>query len=165
MEQVLCYYVFILYIFVFEKYSYTIAGVIPAVIKYYKTYHKTPSDDGICKMLLTAGAMGMLYKRGASLSAAEVGCQGEIGVASSMASAALCEVMGGNVFQVTNAAEIAMEHSLGLTCDPVGGYVEIPCIERYIYALFDVFMICIYNGNILETLLVHQKPLHQQGWH
>ena len=77
-------------------------------------------------MLLTAASIGMLYKRGASLSAAEMGCQGEIGVASSMAAAALCEVMGGNVFQVANAAEIAMEHSLGLTCDPVGGFVEIP---------------------------------------
>lgn len=106
------------------------AGVIPAVIKYYKTFHKQATNEGIMSMLLTAGAIGMLYKRGASLSAAEVGCQGEIGVASSMAAAALCEVMGGNVFQVMNAAEIAMEHSLGLTCDPIGGFVEIPCIER-----------------------------------
>ena len=106
------------------------AGVIPSVIKYYETFHKNPSQKGIHDMLLTAACIGMLYKRGASLSAAEMGCQGEIGVASSMAAAALCEVMGGNVFQVGNAAEIAMEHSLGLTCDPVGGFVEIPCIER-----------------------------------
>jgi len=106
------------------------SGVIPAVIKYYKTFHKAPTEKGICDMLLTAASIGMLYKKGASLSAAEVGCQGEIGVASSMAAAALCEAMGGSVFQVANAAEIAMEHSLGLTCDPVGGYVEIPCIER-----------------------------------
>jgi len=106
------------------------AGVIPSVIKYYETFHKNPSEKGIHDMLLTAASIGMLYKRGASLSAAEMGCQGEIGVASSMAAAALCEVMGGSVFQVGNAAEIAMEHSLGLTCDPVGGYVEIPCIER-----------------------------------
>merc|ERR1712176_816971 len=106
------------------------AGVIPAVIKYYEKYHKAPTKQGICDMLLTAAAIGMLYKKGASLSAAEVGCQGEIGVAASMAAAALCEVMGGNVFQTANAAEIAMEHSLGLTCDPIGGFVEIPCIER-----------------------------------
>merc|ERR1712228_122003 len=106
------------------------AGVIPAVIKYYTKYHKSANDDGICNMLLTASGIGMLYKKGASLSAAEVGCQGEIGVAASMAAAALCEVMGGNILQVANAAEIAMEHSLGLTCDPIGGFVEIPCIER-----------------------------------
>eukprot|EP00483_Globobulimina_turgida_P009497 UN09516 len=106
------------------------AGVIPAVIKYYETFHRSASNKGICDMLLTCAAIGMLYKKGASLSAAEVGCQGEIGVASSMAAAALCEVMGGDISQVTNAAEIAMEHSLGLTCDPIGGFVEIPCIER-----------------------------------
>ena len=106
------------------------AGIIPAVIKYYCEYHKNPNEKGIQSMLMTAAAIGMLYKRGASISAAEVGCQGEVGVASSMAAAALCEVMGGTLEQVEAAAEIAMEHSLGLTCDPIGGYVQIPCIER-----------------------------------
>jgi len=106
------------------------AGIIPAVIKYYTKFHQNPTEDGICAMLLTSAAIGMLYKRGASISAAEVGCQGEVGVAASMAAAALTEILGGTLDQVENAAEIAMEHSLGLTCDPIGGYVQIPCIER-----------------------------------
>lgn len=106
------------------------AGVIPAVIKYYTQNVKGADDNGVMSMLLTCSALGMLYKRCASISAAEMGCQGEIGVAASMAAGALCEVMGGTLPQVEAAAEIAMEHSLGLTCDPIGGYVEIPCIER-----------------------------------
>jgi L-serine dehydratase len=87
-------------------------------------------DDGIVRFLLTAAAIGMLYKRNASISAAEVGCQGEVGVACSMAAAGLCAVLGGSDDQVENAAEIGMEHNLGLTCDPIGGLVQIPCIER-----------------------------------
>lgn len=106
------------------------AGIIPAVLKYYLTFCEGADEQGICDFLLTAAAIGMLYKQGASLSAAEMGCQGEVGVATSMAAAALCEVTGGGVYKVENAAEIGMEHSLGLTCDPIGGYVQIPCIER-----------------------------------
>jgi len=106
------------------------AGIIPAVLKYYLTFCEGANEQGVCDFLLTAAAIGMLYKQGASLSAAEMGCQGEVGVATSMAAAALCEVTGGTIYQVENAAEIGMEHSLGLTCDPIGGYVQIPCIER-----------------------------------
>lgn len=106
------------------------AGIIPAVLKYYVEYCSDANEQGIFDFLLTAGAVGMLYKQGASLSAAEMGCQGEVGVATSMAAAGLAEVLHGTVFQVENAAEIGMEHSLGLTCDPIGGYVQIPCIER-----------------------------------
>ncbi|MES1912118.1 MAG: hypothetical protein MHM6MM_004446 [Cercozoa sp. M6MM] len=106
------------------------AGVIPAVVHYYLQYHRDPCEDGIVQMLLCASAIGMLFKRGASISAAEVGCQGEVGVAASMAAAALTEVVGGTPEQVCNAAEIAMEHSLGLTCDPIDGLVQVPCIER-----------------------------------
>jgi len=106
------------------------AGVIPAVLAYYVRF--TPGADaaGVRTFLLTAAAVGMLYKRNASLSAAEMGCQGEVGVACSMAAAGLAAVMGGTNEQVENAAEIGMEHNLGLTCDPVGGLVQIPCIER-----------------------------------
>ena len=94
------------------------------------TFIANGREEDAIEFLLTAAAIGMLYKRGASISAAEMGCQGEVGVASSMAAAGLTAVMGGTVGQVENAAEIAMEHSLGLTCDPVGGLVQIPCIER-----------------------------------
>ncbi len=106
------------------------AGIIPAVLTYYMNYHQHVTDDHIIDFLLTAAAIAILYKKGASLSGAEVGCQGEIGVASSMAAGALAAVLGGNLAQVENAAEIAMEHHLGMTCDPVGGLVQIPCIER-----------------------------------
>ena len=106
------------------------AGVIPAVLAYYTRFVPGSNDDGIVDFLLTASAIGMLYKKNASISAAEVGCQGEVGVACSMAAGALCAVMGGNNAQVENAAEIGMEHNLGLTCDPIGGLVQIPCIER-----------------------------------
>jgi len=106
------------------------AGIIPAVLNYY--VHAVPgaSDQGVIDFLLTAAAIGMLYKENASISGAEVGCQGEVGVACSMAAAGLCAVMGGSPAQVEMAAEIGMEHHLGLTCDPVGGLVQIPCIER-----------------------------------
>jgi L-serine dehydratase len=106
------------------------AGVIPAVLAYYSRFLPGATDDGIVRFLLTAAAIGMLYKENASISAAEVGCQGEVGVACSMAAGGLCAVLGGTDEQVENAAEIGMEHNLGLTCDPIGGLVQIPCIER-----------------------------------
>jgi L-serine dehydratase len=106
------------------------AGIIPAVMHYYARFIDGASEQGIIEFLLTAGAIGVLYKRNASISGAEVGCQGEVGVACSMAAAGLCAVLGGTPEQVENAAEIGMEHNLGLTCDPVGGMVQIPCIER-----------------------------------
>jgi L-serine dehydratase len=106
------------------------AGIIPAVLHYYTRFLNGADDDGVVRFMLTAGAIAMLYKRNASISGAEVGCQGEVGVACSMAAGALAEVMGGTPRQVENAAEIGMEHHLGLTCDPVGGLVQIPCIER-----------------------------------
>ncbi|AXE32188.1 L-serine ammonia-lyase [Chromobacterium phragmitis] len=106
------------------------AGIIPAVMHYYDRFVPGANDDGIVRFLLTAGAIGILFKLNASISGAEVGCQGEVGSACSMAAGALCEVMGGTPEQVENAAEIGMEHNLGLTCDPVGGLVQVPCIER-----------------------------------
>ena len=106
------------------------AGIVPAVLHYYRRFVTHSSDAGVVDFLLTAGAIGILYKENASISGAEVGCQGEVGVACSMAAGALCAVLGGSPEQVENAAEIGMEHHLGLTCDPVGGLVQIPCIER-----------------------------------
>jgi L-serine dehydratase len=106
------------------------AGIIPAVLHYYTRFVHGSTAKGVTDFLLTAAAIGILYKENASISGAEVGCQGEVGVACSMAAAALCQVMGGTPEQVENAAEIGMEHHLGLTCDPVGGLVQIPCIER-----------------------------------
>lgn len=106
------------------------AGVIPAVIKYYTQFVKNADDEGILRFLLTAGAIGILYKEGASISAAEMGCMGEVGVACSMAAGGLTAALGGTNEQIENAAEIGMEHNLGLTCDPVMGLVQIPCIER-----------------------------------
>jgi len=106
------------------------AGIIPAVLKYYLRFAPAANEDGIVRFLLTAGAIGILYKENASISGAEVGCQGEVGSACSMAAAGLAEVMGCSPAQVENAAEIAMEHNLGLTCDPVMGLVQVPCIER-----------------------------------
>ena len=106
------------------------AGVIPAVLHYYWHFVDRADADGVAGFLLTAGAVGYLFKRNASISGAEVGCQGEVGTACSMAAAGLCAVMGGTPRQVENAAEIGIEHNLGLTCDPVGGLVQIPCIER-----------------------------------
>lgn len=109
------------------------AGIIPAVLHYaenYTTAGRADPDDVAVRFLLTAGAIGSLYKQQASISGAEVGCQGEVGSAASMAAGALAEILGGTIQQVENAAEIAMEHCLGLTCDPIGGLVQIPCIER-----------------------------------
>jgi L-serine dehydratase len=106
------------------------AGIIPAVLHYYMRFVPTANADGVVRFLLTAAAIGMLYKMNASISGAEVGCQGEVGSACSMAAGALAEVMGGTPAQVENAAEIGMEHNLGLTCDPIGGLVQVPCIER-----------------------------------
>ncbi|CAM5787064.1 L-serine ammonia-lyase [Castellaniella caeni] len=106
------------------------SGLLPAVLRYYRTFIPGWSEDGVVDFLLTAAAIGFLYKENASISGAEVGCQGEVGVACSMAAAGLTAVQGGTVAQVENAAEIGMEHNLGLTCDPVGGLVQIPCIER-----------------------------------
>lgn len=106
------------------------AGIIPAVLHYYWRFMPGANEDGVVRFLLTAAAIGVLFKENASISGAEVGCQGEVGSACSMAAAGLTEVAGGSPQQVENAAEIAMEHNLGLTCDPVGGLVQIPCIER-----------------------------------
>ncbi len=106
------------------------AGIVPAVLHYYVRFVPGSSEQGVIDFLLTAAAIGILYKENASISGAEVGCQGEVGVACSMAAGALAQVMGGTPEQVENAAEIGMEHHLGLTCDPVGGLVQIPCIER-----------------------------------
>ena len=106
------------------------AGVIPAVLHYYRRLSQAPTRDGERRLLLTASAIGALYKANASISGAEVGCQGEVGVACSMAAGGLVAALGGSVEQVENAAEIGMEHSLGMTCDPIGGLVQIPCIER-----------------------------------
>ena len=106
------------------------AGIVPAVLHYYTRFVPGASDAGVVDFLLTAAAIGILYKENASISGAEVGCQGEVGVACSMAAGALCAVLGGSPAQAENAAEIGMEHHLGLTCDPVGGLVQIPCIER-----------------------------------
>jgi len=106
------------------------AGIIPAVLHYFVRFCARANDDGVVRFLLTAGAIGLLFKRNASISGAEVGCQGEVGSACSMAAGGLTEALGGTPEQVENAAEIAMEHNLGLTCDPIGGLVQIPCIER-----------------------------------
>ncbi|HEX9053241.1 MAG TPA: L-serine ammonia-lyase [Anaeromyxobacter sp.] len=106
------------------------AGIVPAVLHYYRRMVPGASDEGVVRFLLTAGAIGALYEENASISGAEVGCQGEVGSACSMAAGALAEVLGGTPAQIENAAEIGMEHHLGLTCDPVGGLVQIPCIER-----------------------------------
>jgi L-serine dehydratase len=106
------------------------AGIIPAVLHYFVNFIPGADDDGVVRFLLAAGAVGMLFKANASISGAEVGCQGEVGSACSMAAGGLAEVLGGTPEQVENAAEIGIEHNLGLTCDPVGGLVQIPCIER-----------------------------------
>jgi L-serine dehydratase len=106
------------------------AGIVPAVLHYYDHFISGANDDGVVRFLLTAAAVGILFKENASISGAEVGCQGEVGSACAMAAGGLCEVIGGTPEQVENAAEIGIEHNLGLTCDPVGGLVQIPCIER-----------------------------------
>lgn len=106
------------------------AGIIPSVLNYYRSFYPDANEQGVVNFLLTAGAIAILYKTNASISGAEVGCQGEVGVACSMAAGALTAVMGGTIEQVENAAEIGMEHHLGMTCDPIAGLVQIPCIER-----------------------------------
>jgi L-serine dehydratase len=106
------------------------AGIVPAVLRYYERFVAGASEEGADRFLLTAAAIGSLFKENASISGAEVGCQGEVGVACSMAAAGLTAALGGSNAQVENAAEIGMEHNLGLTCDPVGGLVQVPCIER-----------------------------------
>jgi len=106
------------------------AGVVPATIRYYLHFHEDADQDGIRDYLLTAAAVGGIIKHNASISGAEVGCQGEVGSASAMAAAGLAAVMGGSPEQVENAAEIALEHHLGMTCDPIAGLVQVPCIER-----------------------------------
>jgi L-serine dehydratase len=106
------------------------AGIVPAVLHYYRDFVESYSEDGVVRFLLAAAAVGILFKENASISGAEVGCQGEVGSACSMAAAGLAEVLGGTPDQVENAAEIGIEHNLGLTCDPIGGLVQIPCIER-----------------------------------
>lgn len=132
------------------------AGVIPAVLLYYRRLLAGASDEDIRDFLLTAGAVGYLIKRNASISGAEVGCQGEVGSACSMAAAGLCAVVGGTPRQVENAAEIGMEHHLGLTCDPVGGLVQIPCIERNAVAantaVVAVRMAMLGDGSHIVTL-------------
>jgi len=106
------------------------AGIVPAVLHYYRRFEPGADEDGVIRFLLTAAAIGMLYKQNASISGAEMGCQGEVGVACSMAAAGLVSALNGSNEQIENAAEIGMEHNLGLTCDPVAGLVQIPCIER-----------------------------------
>jgi len=106
------------------------AGIVPAVLHFYRRFYKDSSDDGVLRFLLSAAAIGMLYKKNASISGAEMGCMGEVGVACSMAAAGLVAALHGTNEQIENAAEIGMEHNLGLTCDPVAGLVQIPCIER-----------------------------------
>jgi L-serine dehydratase len=106
------------------------AGIIPAVLRYYRQFVPGADDAGVVRFLLTAGAVGLVYLQTASVSGAEVGCQGEVGSACSMAAAGYAAVLGGTPAQIENAAEIGMEHNLGLTCDPIGGLVQVPCIER-----------------------------------
>lgn len=106
------------------------AGIIPAVLHYYQNFTSAPTKEGIVRFFLTATAIGILYKEGASISGAEMGCQGEVGVACSMAAGGLAAALGASNEQIENAAEIGMEHNLGLTCDPIAGLVQVPCIER-----------------------------------
>ncbi len=106
------------------------AGIVPAVLHYYMRFYYSGSESGVVRFMLTAAAVGMLCKRNASISGAEVGCQGEVGSACAMAAAGLAAVSGGTPEQIENAAEIGMEHNLGLTCDPIAGLVQVPCIER-----------------------------------
>jgi len=143
------------------------AGIIPAVAHYYYRFVNGADDSGVCRFLLVAGAIGLLYKNNASLSGAEVGCQGEVGVACSMAAGALAEILGGTPQQVENAAEIGMEHNLGLTCDPVGGLVQIPCIERNamgaVKAINAARMALLGNGDHYVSLDRVIKTMHQTG--
>lgn len=143
------------------------AGIMPAVLQYYWNFVDSASEDGVVRFLLTAGAIGYLFKRNASISGAEVGCQGEVGSACSMASAGLCEALGGSPRQVENAAEIGIEHHLGLTCDPVGGLVQIPCIERNAMAantaINAVRMAMLGNGSHIVSLDQAIKTMKDTG--
>jgi len=143
------------------------AGVIPAVLRYYERFQTAADEDGIFRFLLTAGAIGLLYKRNASISGAEMGCQGEIGVACSMAAAGLTAALNGTNAQVENAAEIGMEHNLGLTCDPVEGLVQIPCIERNAMAAVkavNAAMIALHgDGQHMVSLDVVIETMRQTG--
>lgn len=143
------------------------AGIIPAVLNYYVNFVPGADEDGIVRFLLTATAIGTLFKRNASISGAEVGCQGEVGSACSMAAGALAEVLGGTPSQVENAAEIGIEHNLGLTCDPVGGLVQIPCIERNavasIKAITAARMAVRGDGTHLVSLDMAIKTMRETG--
>ncbi len=143
------------------------AGVLPAVLRYYEAFTPAPTADGARSFLLTAAAIGFLYKKRASISAAEMGCQGEVGVACSMAAAALCAVLGGTPAQVENAAEIGMEHNLGLTCDPVGGLVQVPCIERNtmgaVKAINAAYLALRGNGQHIVSLDAVIETMRQTG--
>jgi len=143
------------------------AGILPAVLHYYRRFVPGAGDDGVVRFLLTAGAIGVIYKETASISGAEVGCQGEVGSACSMAAAGLCEVLGGTPSQVENAAEIGMEHNLGLTCDPVGGLVQIPCIERNAMAAVKAInaarMALVGDGTHIVSLDAVIKTMRETG--
>ena len=143
------------------------AGIIPAVLKYAVRFRKTDRKNGVHSFLITAGAIGSLYKKNASISGAEAGCQGEVGVASSMAAGALAAYLGGTPKQVENAAEIGMEHNLGLTCDPVGGLVQIPCIERNamgaVKAINAARLALAGDGNSIVSLDKVIKTMHETG--
>jgi L-serine dehydratase len=143
------------------------AGIVPAVLHYYHRFIAGANDEGAIRFLLTAAAIGILYKENASISGAEVGCQGEVGVACSMAAGALAEVMGGTPAQVENAAEIGMEHNLGLTCDPIGGLVQVPCIERNamgsVKAINAARMALRGDGNHLVSLDKVIKTMRETG--
>jgi len=134
------------------------AGVIPAVARYYQTFIEGANEDGILRYFLTSAAIGVLYKENASISGAEVGCQGEVGVACSMAAGGLAAALNGTNGQVEHAAEIAMEHNLGMTCDPIGGLVQIPCIERNAMGAVKAVHACRIAMNELET---HKVSLDQ----
>jgi L-serine dehydratase len=118
------------------------AGLVPAVGRYYREFVRDASDEGLLHYLLTGGAIGILYKENASISGAEVGCQGEVGVACSMAAAGLVGALGGTNREAEHAAEIGMEHHLGMTCDPIGGLVQIPCIERNAFGAVKAINAC-----------------------
>ncbi len=143
------------------------SGVIPAVLHYYQNFIPDYDEEGVIEFLLVAGAICVLYKKRATLSAAEAGCQGEVGVACSMAAAGLCSVLGGTVHQIENAAEIGMEHHLGLTCDPVAGLVQIPCIERNtmgaIHAITSAKLALMGDGNHSVTLDEVIESMYQTG--
>ena len=143
------------------------AGVIPAVLHYYRDHVPGADDDGVVRFLLTATAIGVIIKTTASISGAEVGCQGEVGSACAMAAAGLAAVMGGTPKQVENAAEIGMEHNLGLTCDPVGGLVQVPCIERNAIAAVKAVAAARtamhFDGNHLVSLDTVVKTMRDTG--